>query len=656
MTPGADRESPGSLDRAANAESAADALARQPAIGLGLGAAEVVALASRSGYGAGSTRGETPPAAPSIDGGSVVDATRAMLNGGAAVAAAPPTSMAELTSPSRATQRHVVRLALEKVRQKALFFRRKDDSSYKSCRVVDKGTREVLPLRLDSFRSWLEKTTGVQRWEPDFRRIECAVEHEALCNGTSFEPASYWTNRGHAVYVSSGRCRMVRIRPGQVDEMKNGDDDVIFDGAVLGEWKLLPVGQEKDPFTSCGVWSGMGTKAQDKLLFQAWAMGLPLDTAWKPPLLLYGEPGAGKTRPLEMLAALYGLPNPLVDINRTGRGDFWISVNHGGLVVLDNADTPIAWMPDAIATAATGGCDQRRRLYTNSATVRLAGNAWIGITAVTPWFLADPGLDDRVISIELASRPAGSTLAPERIQEEVMRNRDAGMSFMVRTLAAVLADRVPAPDVSILNKRFPGFAATAVKIGRAIQCEADVVAALRAVEERKPLLCVQNDEVGTALLRLMHDRSGAFEGHATQLFAALQAVDGTIAPPRWNAMKLGRWLVKMTPHLKQVFDWQVADDPKRGNVYRIAVRISMVQAVAGSPAAGSTSSPTVGGIGDFEPAEVPGTEDLKRAKDVAKPPKVPRLTKKTSDPTTRRKRAKPKGCDRRKKNPRATIR
>ena len=82
----------------------------------------------------------------------------------------------------------------------------------------------------------------------------------------------------------------------------------------------------------------------------------------KPPLLLTGAVGSGKTKLGRGIINLYGIPENVEKVDEAGEKDFWVGLDGGGLYIADNADTDIKWLPDALATASTGGGQTRRKL------------------------------------------------------------------------------------------------------------------------------------------------------------------------------------------------------------------------------------------------------------------------------------------------------
>jgi hypothetical protein len=80
-------------------------------------------------------------------------------------------------------------------------------------------------------------------------------------------------------------------------------------------------------------------------------------------LVLTGTVRSGKTATARGIAELFGLPFLAAKVEESNEADFWPGVNAGGLLTIDNADTRCRWLADALSSASTGGCSQRRKKY-----------------------------------------------------------------------------------------------------------------------------------------------------------------------------------------------------------------------------------------------------------------------------------------------------
>ena len=409
------------------------------------------------------------------------------------------------------------------------------------------GERKLLlRIRSDAFLAWLSDALGMNRSERGFQMIQSAVETESLTDrATGIEPATYWAGRPGAVYLSNGPGQMAKITAEGVGIVDNGTDGVLFPAsAVLPAWKLT---QPQNPFETCAVFREMSAAApHGKMLFILWASSLPSDQRTKPPLVTTGPVGSGKTRAIVGIFELFGIPPRVAAVTKNGEGDFWAAMDSGGLACFDNADSRIDWLPDALAAAATAGCQEKRRLYTDAERVVLRARSWVAVTSANPSFAADAGLSDRLLVVRL-NRRSGET-AESVLADEIGAARDAGLSWICHVIADALLDSAPTP--SGLNQRHPDFASFAVRIGRAIGMEVEAVAALRAAEADKSLFNLENDTIGAAILEAMR-RGAPFTGTAAELLELIKTADASLEG-NLSARRLGKRLSKLWPHLEAV--------------------------------------------------------------------------------------------------------
>jgi hypothetical protein len=219
----------------------------------------------------------------------------------------------------------------------------------------DARRKLLLPVQGDAFCAWLADCVAMNRTERCFAFVHSACETEGLSErATGIEPAAFWAATPTAFYLSAGPGCMVRVTAAGAEIVDNGTDGILFPyGATLAPWQLA---EPVDPFESCALFCDVSTSApHGRLLFKLWVCSLPSDQRTKPPLVLSGAVGSGKTRLARGIFELYGLPPRIAAVLKNGDGDFWAAMDGGGLACFDNADTKFDWLADALAAAATAG-------------------------------------------------------------------------------------------------------------------------------------------------------------------------------------------------------------------------------------------------------------------------------------------------------------
>jgi hypothetical protein len=327
----------------------------------------------------------------------------------------------------------------------------------------------------------------------------------------------------------------------------NGTDGVLFPAdKTLDPWELTST--PRDPFTACSIWKEMEVAdPRDRIVFKLWALGLALNNEAKPPLCVTGGAGSGKTTAVRGLFKLYGITqrNLTVDTSEKGAQSFWVSLNAGGLLLLDNMDTSVKWFANAAESASTGADFEAKRLYTDSELVRLKPRAWLAVTSLRPAFASSAALADRMLFVSLLRRPDKATKESE-IYSEVSGIRNDGMTFVANIIRKVLADSWNGDSP---NRRHPDFGKSAVRIGRALGIEEEALKALKAVEADKYLFNLKNDPFGEIFMRLV-TRQGEFDSAA--LFAKMREQMGEeyIRNSKWNTIKVGKSIDRLWESLR----------------------------------------------------------------------------------------------------------
>ena len=270
----------------------------------------------------------------------------------------------------------------------------------------------------DAFCAWLAEWVCINRADAIYKFIIAQVETVALAGSQTIGivPESLWASRPGAIYLSNGDGSIAKITAGKVAMVDNGTDGILFAaGNTLAAWKLqtrkarlirvpcsaAQIARQITPRTYCGFGFCPCRRIRRS----------------KPPVCLAGDVGSGKTRLAKGVAELYGLPFVANKVDDFGEDSFWTSLDAGGLFTLDNCDTRNKWLPDAVASAATDGCSQRRKLYTDCERVTLRARAWLCLTTANPTFANDAGLSDRLHVVRMNRRTDETSDA--RLSDEI---------------------------------------------------------------------------------------------------------------------------------------------------------------------------------------------------------------------------------------------
>jgi 5S rRNA maturation endonuclease (ribonuclease M5) len=420
--------------------------------------------------------------------------------------------MSEMDDDHRLTadrRRAIVdRVAIGWLRSRGTFYRDVDWRDIPHAMYFDRETKAMRRISSDSFVCWLALQAALPRTSNTWKELQAAVETEAVAGERTVDvrPALYWSRRGGAVYLSCGDGAAVRVTADGPAMVDNGADGVLFaEGRTLAPWNLLPASDARSPL-ECALFGTMASEDEGApLLLLLWMLALPMDFSSKPPLVLCGGVGSGKTRTATGIQELFGLPVRTTVVRKNGEDDFWVSLNFGGVAVLDNCDTRTEWLQDAAAAAATNGSKESRRLYRDDELAILRARAALVMTSANPTFATDAGLADRLVIVRLERRQRDT--ADSALSADIAARRDSALSWIAHTIAAAM--RVPGAAPAQVNRRHPDWGAWAWRCAVAMGREAEGVAVLTAAEKRKSQLLVENDLAFGARLLAYFDAGGS---------------------------------------------------------------------------------------------------------------------------------------------------
>ncbi len=449
------------------------------------------------------------------------------------------------------------------LRRGRLFYHNKY-KTWETAMYFDCKRHLLLKISSDEFLSWLSEYTGINRAEPVFEYIKKAIGTEALSGETvGIIPERYWAKRPDAIYISNGIGKMVKITANSYILVDNGTDNVLFESEfTLDSWDIV---EPRDPFTECSLFSNANFESEHGLdLFRIWTLGIPTSPRCKPPIVMTGEVGSGKTRTILGLFELYGIKKMITKLDEKKEDDYWTVTNNGGIGCFDNVDTHTKWLADALSSAATGVGNNKRQLYSNDVIVHMEANSWVAITSANPMFASDAGLADRLLVVRMLRRKADT--ADSVLTDEIMQKRDSGLSFICAAISKALADKGNVPGN--LNRRHPDFADFAVRLGRAIGRENETIAALRHAEAYKAVFNLENDDVGAEIINLMRNKGG-FSGTIVYLLKEMQEQNSEFDMMYWTPKRVGKRISKLWAHISDLYD---ATEDKSGSIRTIRLK------------------------------------------------------------------------------------
>ena len=409
-------------------------------------------------------------------------------------------------------------LALAWLRARGKFFADIDNPMYSTSLYFDSVQGVLYNIQSNEFQSFLATETNVSRENKVFKFMMALIEDLTMTKDETprIRPSKEWERVGGAIYVSNGDSRMYKVTANRVEDVVNGTDGVVFlRGSTLMPFRLLD-GPGLDPFVHSMLFRYASLeKDTDVMNCRLWFLNLFMCDQNKPILLINGPRGSGKTFLLQGMKQFLGIRTNgqlddsynKMDKSDKGAENFWIIIDKGRFEIFDNFDTKIGWADNDFQVASTGGTHKTRELYKTDVLVTLYARAFFALTSNNAVFTSEGGgLPDRIIKVGTVGRPKVSK-GPAQLKADNMAHREEYMTFVLRTLAAALADK-GAVDENI-NRRHPEFAEFSVRCGRAMGCEAEAVRALATAEIEKSVLPLMNDMIAKEIVAVLLDQKTA---------------------------------------------------------------------------------------------------------------------------------------------------
>ena len=457
------------------------------------------------------------------------------------------------------------------------FFWHSDFRDFSTCMYLDRDEKSCTLMRVmsDEFYAFVAKHARFEDVDPkkgDLGKVMGLVKQIAVNEEYSqgVKPGNSWERKGDAVYISNGDTKMCRIKDGKVEMVQNGTDGVVFlRGKTLAPWDITE-GQEIDPFTDAKIFTGASFADRNGLMnVRLWTMNLFACHPTKPPLLVTGGAGSGKTRMAKGIKEILGMRQDgaldlsvqQIEDGDKGLDAFWATVNDGKLEVFDNFDTKVRWASDTLQTAATDGQTKRRTLYTTYGVSILRANANIILTSNNPVFSTEGngGLADRLITVPLTLNRSVSQDA--ELSQQIAANRSRYLTWIAKTVAKILLDKVPVD--SKVNRRHPDYGEFSVRVGRAIGDEEGAVTALGAAEADKAMLPLLNDVVTKEIMGFLNDNNWEWSGTAGELSEKIIEKQGDDGDDKTKSIYSSRRIGKaLNKYMRQFSIILRCDEPK----------------------------------------------------------------------------------------------
>jgi hypothetical protein len=257
------------------------------------------------------------------------------------------------------------------------------------------------------------------------------------------------------------------------------------------------------------------------------------------PCFLGGQ-GSGKSTAMRLIGRLLVGPNfDVTGVQRDKEDAFVAAVTNRMILGLDNVDSKIPWLPDALALYATGQRYRLRKLYTTNEEASYTPRAIVLVSSRDPRFNR-PDVAERLLPLYFSRPPAYKT--EDEIFHE-LENRRGTIMGAVLLRVGEMADRLRQTPPRPVPHRMADFASFGDRVLRAGEEADGFLVKLEQLESQQSGFAADNDGV-VLTLRIWLDRNANVgEVPVGQLFEQCRnlAEDGGFAFPK-TVQAFGRYL------------------------------------------------------------------------------------------------------------------
>lgn len=449
--------------------------------------------------------------------------------------------------------------------------------------LFDTEYRRAFPLHKGNvgLAALIEDRYGINAGEHGFGRLLATLQSQAYLRGQRVEirRLAHYCLTSKRLYISRFDGNMYRLNGDSIELIPNGSDDVFFFDNPA--WELyeyapnVPKGNlgriliDSVNFEDDGALS----VAEQRMLLKLWLLAVYFSSLnpTKILLLLLGAKGGGKSSAQRRIVRLiFGQKTELYSLERSKPDGFVAAVTSEPLVMLDNVDERIPWLPDALARLATGTQFPRRELYTTNEMVSFRGDCWLGLNARSSNFLESrDDLADR--TLVLRTKRIESFVGESQLLAEVARHRNKLWSELLDELQAIVRHLRESRDQTTVRFRMADFASFALQVGTLWGCRDVVNSIFAKLEEEQSELIFEDDPICQALeLWLVNkENCGRLVDSATlqRELLSLASVNA-IAWPYKNSRSLGQRLSHLLPDLRQKFRVEAQTGSAKQRWYR----------------------------------------------------------------------------------------
>lgn len=275
------------------------------------------------------------------------------------------------------------------------------------------------PARVNlKFVAYLTKNYGLIHSELVTRQVLDLIDAHTRMFG--LHPAvkrfAFYNKDAKILYLSAYDGTCFRLNGKSIELIPNGKEVLFVDddrgvhvdpdlGEHNGEHNLI-IRTIIDDLQFAESTAGGLSPEDQKILLAVWTFALPFAEILPaiPVLLLEGSKGAGKSVALKRIQALVLGRVKLQNLTKRDEEAFGVILLRNPITVLENVDSYLDWLPDALAAYVTGGEWTRRKLYTDTEEIVIKPRAFVAVSTRDAVSFKRDDVADRCIVIRLERR------------------------------------------------------------------------------------------------------------------------------------------------------------------------------------------------------------------------------------------------------------
>jgi len=299
------------------------------------------------------------------------------------------------------------------------------------CYWFNDAERKVMAIDSPMMETVLDVRYGINPADRLIRNVIASLRTETLTHGEDARVyrLAHYDVKNNILYVYAGGGLVYKLNGQKIETQNNGNEGVFFQDIEKEACWKADFNNPRDPFETLikglSFASGEGVVLSphyQRSVLWLWLRSLFFEEIQptKPILVLTGDHGSGKTTALRRI--LYLLSGPRGEVSSVKDEQAWTpAITSNYLVVLDNVDKKLKWLPDKLDLAATGQTIYIRVLYETNREYKVTPRCFLALTTVHPPF-EESTVVDRFILLRM--QPLDEYMSEKNIRRDVLSQRN----------------------------------------------------------------------------------------------------------------------------------------------------------------------------------------------------------------------------------------